>query len=64
MTRGGGAAQKLDLEGITTDGEGGFWPASEGRSDRLIPHALLHVDAVGTNAGSGETLFRSIGAVD
>jgi Esterase-like activity of phytase len=47
VTRGGDAAQKLDLEGITTDGEGGFWLASEGRSDRLIPHGLIHVDAEG-----------------
>jgi hypothetical protein len=47
VTRGGDAAQKLDLEGIAADGEGGFWLASEGRSDRLIPHALLHVDAEG-----------------
>ena len=47
VTRGGDPAQKLDLEGIATDGEGGFWLASEGRSDRLIPHALLHVDAEG-----------------
>ena len=47
ITRGGDAAQKLDLEGITLDGEGGFWVASEGRSDRLTPHALYHVDAEG-----------------
>lgn len=47
VTRGGNAAQKLDLEGIAADGEGGFWLASEGRSDRLVPHALLHVDAEG-----------------
>lgn len=47
VTRGGDAAQKLDLEGITADGEGGFWLASEGRSDRLVPHALIHVDAEG-----------------
>lgn len=40
-------AQKLDLEGITADGEGGFWLASEGRTDRLVPHALYHVDADG-----------------
>lgn len=40
-------AQKLDLEGITTDGEGGFWLASEGRSDRLTPHALYRVDGEG-----------------
>lgn len=47
VTREGQPAQKLDLEGIVADGEGGFWLASEGRSDRLIPHALYHVDADG-----------------
>ena len=47
VTRGGEAAQKLDIEGITLDGEGGFWLASEGRTDRLIPHALYRVDADG-----------------
>ena len=47
VTRAGYPAQKLDLEGITTDGEGGFWLASEGRTDRLIPHALIHVDGEG-----------------
>ena len=47
VTREGENAQLLDLEGLTSDGEGGFWLASEGRSDRLIPHALYHVDAEG-----------------
>ncbi len=47
VTRDGQPAQKLDLEGIAADGEGGFWLASEGRHDRLLPHALLHVDADG-----------------
>ena len=47
VTRGGDVAQKLDLEGIAPDGEGGFWLASEGRSDRLFPHAIFHVDATG-----------------
>ncbi|WP_226624062.1 esterase-like activity of phytase family protein [Alloyangia pacifica] len=47
VTRAGRPAQKLDLEGITTDGEGGFWLASEGRTDRLIPHALYHVNSDG-----------------
>ncbi|MCB1517420.1 MAG: esterase-like activity of phytase family protein [Hyphomicrobiaceae bacterium] len=47
VTRAGAVAQKLDLEGITTDGEGGFWLASEGRTDRVIPHALYHVNADG-----------------
>jgi hypothetical protein len=47
ITRAGQTAQKLDLEGVTTDGDGGFWLASEGRTDRLIPHAIYHVDADG-----------------
>ena len=47
ITREGQPAQKLDLEGITLDGEGGFWLASEGRTDRLVPHALYHVNADG-----------------
>jgi hypothetical protein len=47
VTRGGDTAQKLDLEGIAPDGEGGFWLASEGRSDRLVPHAIYRVDAEG-----------------
>ncbi|WRH63780.1 MAG: esterase-like activity of phytase family protein [Fuscovulum sp.] len=46
-TRGGDRAQKLDIEGIAPDGEGGFWLASEGRSDRLIPHAIYQVDDKG-----------------
>ena len=47
VTRGGFPAQKLDLEGITLDGEGGFWVASEGRTDRVVPHAIYHVNAKG-----------------
>ncbi len=47
VTRGGQPAQKLDIEGVALDGEGGFWLASEGRGDRLIPHALYRVDAGG-----------------
>ncbi|MFW2544869.1 esterase-like activity of phytase family protein [Primorskyibacter sp. 2E107] len=47
VTRGGRPAQKLDMEGITTDGKGGFWLASEGRTDRMIPHGLYHVNAKG-----------------
>ena len=47
ITRGGQPAQKLDIEGIVPDGKGGFWLASEGRSDRLIPHALYRVNARG-----------------
>lgn len=47
ITRAGFPAQKLDLEGVTTDGQGGFWLASEGRTGRLVPHALYHVNAKG-----------------
>ncbi|ANT60152.1 alkaline phosphatase [Salipiger sp. CCB-MM3] len=47
VTRAGRPAQKLDLEGITLDGEGGFWLASEGNTAKLIPHALYHVSAEG-----------------
>ena len=47
VTRKGRPAQKLDMEGITTDGKGGFWIASEGRTDRLVPHAIYHVNAKG-----------------
>jgi len=47
VTRGGDAAQKLDLEGIALDGEGGFWLASEGDSAKLVPHALYRVGADG-----------------
>ncbi|KKD61016.1 alkaline phosphatase [Grimontia sp. AD028] len=43
----GKPAKKLDLEGITTDGKGGFWLASEGRTDKEIPHALYRTDANG-----------------
>ncbi|QFR25350.1 esterase-like activity of phytase family protein [Brucella suis bv. 1] len=45
--RGKDAAQKLDLEGITTDGEGGFWLANEGNQAKLVPHAILNVDEKG-----------------
>jgi len=47
VTREGQAAQLMDMEGIALDGEGGFWIASEGRSDRLVPHAIYHVGADG-----------------
>ncbi|MCX7299715.1 MAG: esterase-like activity of phytase family protein [Rhodobacterales bacterium] len=47
ITRAGYPAQKLDIEGITLDGEGGFWLASEGRTDRMIPHGIYHVESDG-----------------
>ncbi|MDA5557564.1 esterase-like activity of phytase family protein [Shimia sp. MMG029] len=43
----GSPAQKIDMEGITLDGNGGFYVASEGRTDRVIPHAIYHVSAEG-----------------
>ena len=47
VTRDGAPAQKLDLEGIAADGEGGFWLANEGDAAKLVPHALLHVNGKG-----------------
>jgi hypothetical protein len=47
VTRNGFPAQKLDLEGIAPVAGGGFWLASEGRTDRLTPHAIFRVDARG-----------------
>ncbi len=47
VTRNGQRAQKLDLEGITHDGQGGFWLANEGDTAALRPHALLRVNAEG-----------------
>jgi hypothetical protein len=47
VTRGGHAAQLMDIEGLALDGEGGFWLASEGRSDRMVPHGLVQVNEKG-----------------
>ena len=47
VTRDGKPAKNLDLEGITTDGKGGFWLASEGKTSKEIPHAIHHVNAQG-----------------
>lgn len=62
VTRGAAPAQLLDLEGITTDGEGGFWLASEGNSNVLVPHALYQVDGSGkikTSVGFPPQLLAS-----
>lgn len=70
VTRNGHPAQKLDLEGITLDGEGGFWLGSEGNSDKLVPHALYRVNAEGAIVSevafpatllAGETRFGTEG---
>jgi len=50
VTREGQPAQLMDMEGIALDGEGAFWVASEGRTDRLIPHAIYRVGADGAIA--------------
>lgn len=47
VTQDGAPADKLDLEGITADGQGGFWLASEGNPDKDIAHRILHVDGKG-----------------
>ncbi|MFC3061442.1 esterase-like activity of phytase family protein [Paenirhodobacter populi] len=47
ITRDGNPAQKLDIEGITPDGKGGFWLANEGDAAKLVPHAILNVNAKG-----------------
>lgn len=47
ITRDGAPAQKLDIEGIAVDGEGGFWLASEGDPAKLYANAILRVNAKG-----------------
>lgn len=47
VTRAGETAEKLDLEGIAPDGQGGFWLTNEGDAEHDIPHALLRVTADG-----------------
>lgn len=47
ITRNGAAAQKLDVEGLTPDGEGGYWLANEGDADKLVGHAIIHVNDKG-----------------
>lgn len=47
VSRDGKPAEKLDLEGIAADGQGGFWLASEGDPKKEIPHQVLHVDGAG-----------------
>lgn len=47
VTRNGDPAQKLDIEGLTSDGEGGFWLANEGDAAKLVPHAIINVNEKG-----------------
>ena len=44
IKRDNATAQLLDIEGIVSDGKGGYWLASEGQTDKEIPHAIYHVD--------------------
>ena len=52
VTREGYPAQGLDMEGITLDGEGNFYVASEGRPNRGRAHAIYHVTAEGEIAAT------------
>lgn len=47
VTRAGAPAEKMDMEGITLDGQGGYWVANEGDAEKEIPHALDRVDSTG-----------------
>lgn len=47
VKRDGAPAQKLDIEGIAVAADGSFWLASEGYTERLVPHALYNVTAKG-----------------
>jgi hypothetical protein len=47
VTRQGAAAEKLDLEGIATGPDGGFWLASEGNLEKGVRNRLIRVDATG-----------------
>lgn len=49
VTRNGDPAQKLDIQGLVGDGDGGFWLANEGDAAKLVPHALIHVDDEGSD---------------
>lgn len=47
VTRDGAPAQKLDIEGIASDGDDGFWLASEGDAAKLTANAIYKVNAKG-----------------
>ncbi|TKW67629.1 MAG: esterase-like activity of phytase family protein [Paracoccus denitrificans] len=47
VTRDGQTAENLDLEAIATDGDGGFWLASEGNTEKGLAHAVMHVSPDG-----------------
>ncbi len=47
VTRHGSPADDLDLEGIASDGRGGFWLASEGGAKGKKAHTVYHVGADG-----------------
>ncbi|MBL8576573.1 MAG: esterase-like activity of phytase family protein [Mesorhizobium sp.] len=47
VTRNGDPAQKMDIEALVSDGEGGFWLANEGDPAKLVPHAIINVDGDG-----------------
>ena len=47
VTRHGSSAIRLDLEGIASDGQDGFWLASEGGAEGKKSHTVYHVGANG-----------------
>ena len=47
ITKDGLFAEKLNLQGITSDGKGGFWVVSAGQPSKSIPYALYHVNSKG-----------------
>lgn len=55
VTRDGAPAERMDMEGITLDRQGGFWLANEGDAAKDIPHGLVRVD--GTGAIQEEIVF-------
>ncbi|MFT3689088.1 esterase-like activity of phytase family protein [Paenirhodobacter sp.] len=62
VTRNGAPAQLMDMEGITLDGKGGFWIATEGNGEKMVPHGIVHVDAKGAikeQIGLPDALLRA-----
>ncbi|SHJ25819.1 esterase-like activity of phytase family protein [Wenxinia saemankumensis] len=47
VTLDGAAPEGIDMEGITSDGAGGFWIANEGHAENGRPQVIWHVGADG-----------------
>jgi alkaline phosphatase len=59
VKRDGQPAQKLDIEGIAVDEKDWFWLASEGNSEKLVPHALYHGKSEGRDQGRNRSAERT-----